>query len=96
MQVGDGMPSVLLNPAGRLWMTSGWLGGWCVVVGDCRRLCTPRRMAGESPCRLSIGISTSELVTGGLPVAKVFGVFGVQTGAQRFERCRIRVVSSLT
>ncbi len=34
-------------------------------------------------------------VTGGLAVAKVFCVLGL-AGAQRLERCRIRVVSSLT
>jgi hypothetical protein len=34
------MASVLLNLAGRLWMTSEWLCGLCVVVGDCRWLCT--------------------------------------------------------
>ncbi len=87
------MASVLLNLAGLLWMTSGWLGGLCVAVGDCRWLCTQRRPPGENTRRLPTGISTSERVTGGLAVPKVFLI---RAGAQRFERCRIRVVSSLT
>jgi hypothetical protein len=79
-----------------LWMPMARLCGLCAGIGDCPRVCTRLGYPGESTSSLRTGICTAGAVTGGVAVPKVFETGWCTAGVQRLERCRIRVVSSLT
>lgn len=64
-----------------LWMTTAWLWGLCVVVGDGPRLCTRLGYPGPNVTRLPTGVCTAGAVTGGVAVPKVFWIERLTVGA---------------